>query len=241
MVLTDFNKAFDFFTDLIRSDKNFAYARYADGEVALMKGNPIGNNSQAYVVDNWAAPPTLTKVGKQLLETLNHTESNYYYAISSDTDWKDDSLFLRSRLTTPNITFANLWINANYQKMKKFYTSLNKEVYLICNEKASKNVFPFTVAELFPFPNNCVHYWENFGDDYIKSLLEYTSNVSDKTFFISAGPVSEILIHKMFESNPNNQYLDVGSSIDEYVHGTLTRPYMNPESPYSKEVSYFYE
>ena len=94
---------------------------------------------------------------------------------------------------------------------------------------------------MFPFPDNCVDYWEVHGDSYIKALLEYTTQVTNKTFFVSAGPVSEILIHKMFVSNPNNQYVDVGSSIDEFVHGRITRPYMDPNSQYAKEVSYFYE
>jgi hypothetical protein len=69
--------------------------------------------------------------------------------------------------------------------------------------------------------------------------LDYTSQVENKTFFVSAGPVSEILIHKMYSSNPNNQYIDVGSSIDEFVHGRITRPYMNPTSQYANEKSSF--
>jgi hypothetical protein len=239
--MKDFNNDFDYFTNLINSNTNFAYTRYADGEVALMKGQQIDTNSQASSVDNWTSPPILTKVGKQLLETLSHTENNYYYAISSDTDFKEDSLFLKSKIKTNNITFANLWINANYQKMKAFYNSLQKEVYLICNEKAKKESFPFGVIEIFPFPNNCISYWEQYEDDYISQLLNYIKYVSNKTFLISAGPVSEILIHKMYECNPNNQYIDVGSSIDEFVHNRITRPYMDSNSLYSKEISYFYE
>jgi hypothetical protein len=45
----------------------------------------------------------------------------------------------------------------------------------------------------------------------------------------------------MFSANPNNQYIDVGSSIDEFTHGYKTRPYMNPSSQYANETSYFYE
>lgn len=240
--MKDFNNDFTFFTDLITSGKNFAYARYADGEVALMRGKEIGQGSQAYNIDKWSAPSQLTKVGKQLLESLNHTEDNYYYAISSDTDWIDDYSFLRSRIRIPNnITFANLWINANYQKMKSFYTNLKREVYLICNEKAKKEQFPFQVAEIFPFPDNCVAYWEQYGDDYLVQLIDYVSQVKNKTFFVSCGPVSEIIIHKLYQTNPNNQYVDVGSSIDEYVHGYKTRPYMDPGSQYAKEVSRFHE
>ena len=43
----------------------------------------------------------------------------------------------------------------------------------------------------------------------------------------------------MYNANPNNKYIDVGSSIDEFTHGRKTRPYMDPKSNYSKEISYF--
>jgi len=236
----DFNRDFEFFTDLILSDKNFAYARYADGEVALMLGKQIGQGSQAYHVDKWQAPNHLTKVGKELLESLEHSESNYYYAISATSDFAGDNTFLDGKIKVrENITFANLWINANYQKMKTFYGSLKKEVYLICNEKAKKENFPFPVAELFPFSNNCIEYWEQYGDDYMAQLCDYVSQLQNQTFLISCGPISEIIIDKLYRLNPNNQYIDVGSSIDEYVHGYPTRPYMNPDSQYAREVSFF--
>jgi hypothetical protein len=125
--------------------------------------------------------------------------------------------------------------------MKAFYRELKKDVYLICNQKARKESFPFPVAEIFPFPDDCIRYWESYGDNYMQQLGEYVSQITNKTFFISCGPVSEIIIDKLYKLNPNNQYIDVGSSIDEFVHGYPTRPYMDPNSKYAKEVSYFKE
>ena len=123
--------------------------------------------------------------------------------------------------------------------MKLFYQTLEKEVYVICNHTRKKENFPFKVGELFPFPDDCISYFLEYGDDYISQLTEYVSQVENKTFFVSAGPVSEILIHEMYLSNPNNQYIDVGSSIDEFVHGKPTRPYMNPNSIYANDKSSF--
>lgn len=237
--MNQFYQDFEYFIQLIKSNKNFAYARYADGEVALMQGRYVDVNSQAYRVDNWHAPNHITKVGEHLLKTLNHTEDTYYYAISSKTDNLSDYEFLSSRIKTNKITFANLWINANYQKTKQFYESYDKSVYVICNVAAVKKLFPFNIKELFPFPNECVTYWEEWGNDYINQLIDYVRHLSNETFFISCGPVSEILIHELYTINPNNQYIDVGSSIDEYVHGRQTRPYMNPNSSFSKEISSF--
>jgi hypothetical protein len=43
----------------------------------------------------------------------------------------------------------------------------------------------------------------------------------------------------MYNHNPNNKYIDVGSSLDEFIHGKLTRPYMNPYSQYANQKSSF--
>ena len=237
--MNKFENDFEYYTNLINSNTNFAYARYADGEVQLMRGNSIGHQSQAYMVDKWTSPAEMTSIGIELLESLNHTEENYHYAISGKNDSVNDYEFLTQRIKNKNLTFANLWINSNYQKMKQFYQTFEKEVYLICNHKAQPQNFPFKVAEIFPFPDECISYFTEFGEDYLSQLLEYTSQIHNKTFFISAGPVSEILIHRMYIANPNNQYVDMGSSIDEFVHGRITRPYMTPTSQYANESSSF--
>ncbi len=234
-----FQTDFEYYTDLIKSNKNFAYARYADGEVSLMRGVPVGQNTQAFAVDRWSSPGGLNKVGYDLLESLKHEETNYHYAISAHSDSISDYTFLSEKINNTNKTFANLWINANYQKMFNFYKTLDKSVYLICNHRAKKENFPFKVNEIFPFPDDCISYWNEYGEEYIVELLDYVTQLENQTFFVSAGPVSEILIHQMYKSNPNNQYIDVGSSIDEFTHGRKTRPYMDPNSQYSKEISHF--
>jgi hypothetical protein len=40
----------------------------------------------------------------------------------------------------------------------------------------------------------------------------------------------------LYTNNPNNRYIDVGSAIDEIVHGKKTRPYMSENTIYSKEI-----
>jgi hypothetical protein len=234
---TDFIK----FTEKIKNGENFAYARYADGEVLLMKGNEVGQNTQAFKIDNWSSPNKLTSVGNELIESLMHTEPNYYYAISSVSDNISDHRFLMDRIKSEkeNITFANLWINSNYQQMKEFYTNLDKECFVICNHRAGINNFPFKIKELFPFPDNCIEFWESSGSEYISNITQKIQELNNETFFISAGPISEIIIHRLYCFNPNNQYIDVGSSMDEFVHGKKTRPYMEPNSFYAKQISVF--
>jgi hypothetical protein len=239
--MEQFKSDFIRFTEKIKNGENFAYARYADGEVLLMKGNEVSQNTQAFKIDNWSSPNKLTSVGNELIESLTHTEPNYYYAISSVSDNISDHRFLMDRIKSEkeNITFANLWINSNYQQMKEFYTNLDKECFVICNHRADINNFPFKIKELFPFPDNCIEFWESSGSEYISNITQKIQELNNETFFISAGPISEIIIHRLYCFNPNNQYIDVGSSMDEFVHGKKTRPYMEPNSFYAKQISVF--
>jgi hypothetical protein len=236
-----FTKDFDFFWGLIENKKNFTFARYADGEVLLMKGMEVSNGTQALNIDKWSSPNRFTKVGAELIDSMNHTEDNYYYAISGINDNINDYSFLINNLNQnkDRVTFVNLWINNNYKRMIEKLKSLEREVILICNENAKISNFPFKIKELIPFPNDCVNFWEKESESFMRNLFDKVSILENELFFISCGPISEIIIHKLFLENPNNTYIDVGSSIDEFVHGYKTRPYMNENTQYNRHISTF--
>lgn len=236
-----FKEDFNYFWDKIEKGENFTFSRYADGEVMLMNGKLVDETTQAFRIDKWKSPEKITKVSINLFETLNHTEENYYYAISSKSDNLNDYDFLKKNIKQNNekITFVNLWINANYNDMKLKLQTLKRDVILICNHKAKKQNFPFNVKDLTPFPDDCINFWENNGDNYINFLVEKYKDFKNELFFISCGPISEIIIHHLYLNNQNNTYIDVGSSIDEFVHGFNTRPYMDERSIYNKMISNF--
>ena len=98
---------------------------------------------------------------------------------------------------------------------------------------------PFHVDVFCPFPDDCVNWWEEGGDDFIETLQKYVATSSNETFFLSIGPAAEVAIHEMYKANPNNQYIDVGSAIDEWFYTTQTRPYMDSKSTYATHSSTF--
>ena len=97
---------FDYFWGLINKKENFTFARYADGEILLMRGSEVKTNTQAFTVDKWSSPNGLTKVGHELLVTLDHTEENYYYAISAPTDNILDFDFLNNNIKQNKTNFC---------------------------------------------------------------------------------------------------------------------------------------
>ena len=100
----NFKDNFFYFWNKIENNENFAFSRYADGEVLLMKGSSVGYNTQAFGTDKWYSLDGLTKAGEELFQTLNHNEDNYYYAISSKSDNIDDYNYLINILTNENRT-----------------------------------------------------------------------------------------------------------------------------------------
>lgn len=232
---------FDRFTGMIAEGVPFSYGRYADGEVALMQGRPIGPETQAGSVDRWTAPDKLTLAGIHLRWSFNPLRyESSYYAISAPSDSISDYEYLYSMAKNKgNITFANLWINANYGRMVDFYRNFNRGAYVICNERANPEKFPFAVKGMLPQSDDIVNVYENMYPHILKSIELFCKKLKGETVFIACGPLSAVYAICMFSHNPENQYIDVGSSLDEYIHGRKTRPYMDPQSGYANMVSHF--
>lgn len=219
----------------IKANSPIAYTRYADGEVALMQGRKVDLNSQASKVDNWnSLNDGLTDIGRDLKETLYHTEPNYYYAISCKCCDPNGQRWLLNEIKQPleNITYSNLWINGNYKRFVESLGELTEPIYLICNKRGESGEYPFDACGFYPINDNCVTEWKNNKTKIIEDVSRISKETENTLFFISAGPLSELLIHHMWISNPNNKYIDVGSAIDEFVHGRKTRPFMLSNNHY---------
>ncbi|WP_086245085.1 glycosyltransferase family 2 protein [Campylobacter devanensis] len=72
----------------------------------------------------------------------------------------------------------------------------------------------------------------------IEQIKKDFGNQNNILYVVSAGPMSEVIIAKLYENNKNNCYIDFGSSIDSFIHQKLTRTYMNENSNYAKQNCY---
>lgn len=235
----NFHDSFTYFTNLINTDENFALVRYGDGEISLMENQGVPRNTQAFNEDRWDAPASATKLGEQLAQSLQHEEDNYYYGIPGKNDSEVAYEYLTSLISSLNITYANLFVNANYERTKEFFKGLKKSVTLIANKSGAIDQLPFDVDVYCEFPDDCVNWWEEGGKDFIETLRSYVKGINNELIFVSIGPAAEVAIHEMYKENPNNQYVDVGSAIDEWFYGRQTRPYMDSKSSYASHSSVF--
>jgi hypothetical protein len=231
---------FNFFWKKINSGENFSFVRFADGEVMLMNGLTVNETTQAYLWDKWYSKGGETKLGIDLKDCLSVNDQNFYFAISSKTDNIDDYNFLYNNIENKNkLTFANLWINSNYKNTITNIKNLSRDVILICNENCNIQNIPFKVIEFIPFPDDCVNFWEKNKNYFNEKIQKISTKYNNKLFIVCCGPTSAVIIKNMFNNNKNNTYVDFGSSLDVFIHGKKTRPYMEDDSMYHNHISKF--
>lgn len=224
---------------MIRAKKPFALARYCDGEYFLMA-------KKAMVIypdmDNWAIPSRETKLGKALLETIHNPLDGLYYALPLFYSYESDVVksrrilfFYRMHVKQKKryITSTTIFVNANYKVFLTELKNMNKEVVLFANEHANIDGFPWKVKEYYPISTNCVKFFEEHGDDFIKDIRRLAKKYNDTLFVACAGPLGNIISYEGWKENNANTYIDFGSAFDEFLFGRKTRPYHDPNNFYS--------
>lgn len=224
-----------YFIDKINSGDNFALLRYGDGERMLMQGEPVGSSTQASKVDKWSFSGGKTIISEDLIDSCLIRKDNFYYGISCSCCDPKSKAFYLDKMSGHNLTYANIFVNSNYKNFIHFINSIDRDVVLISNKAATNAHFPFNVVDSYFIENNCVEWYEEFKEEILKEVIDLCQRNKNRLFLISAGPLSEIFIHKMFLNNEENCYLDVGSSIDVLIHRKITRPYQISGNYYSNK------
>jgi hypothetical protein len=210
----------DYFLDKLRKRDPFAIMRFADGEKYVLDNTTLTN------CDHWTFKSG-SILSKQLFNALKMTNTNVYYGVSGPSDCTETyKYYYHTILNKSNITYANIFVNQNYPKWVQFLKEFDTECVVIsCKKPASGKIGAVSVVEHVPISDKLVDEWDGRCEAYTATMKKLAARYNRTLFFISAGPLSEVFIQTMYEINPDNTYLDVGSSIDEFTKGFITRPY----------------
>lgn len=230
------DKEMDFFIDKILKGENFALVRNGDGERALMQGKSLSTQ------ESWKSPSHITKLGSDLLDSLNVENPLFFYGISCPCCDKEAYYWYESRIKNPNKTFANLWVNVNFPRFKNSFEKIKKDAVLIANYSASgAKIGHLNILKHYKISDDCVSFWESEAEAMIVSIKRDFADSSDLLFAVSAGPISSPIIKNLFLWNPKNTYVDFGSAIDSYYVERQTRPYQDKHSIFGSRNCYMYE
>jgi hypothetical protein len=234
-MVQDFKLDFQEMTDMILGSKPFAFMRFADGEIGVMKGKRVLGS------DSWISPDRMTLLGEDLLQAISRVDQSIYYGISCQCCDIEGQNYLLELIKNErqNITFSNLFVNGNYKNFIDFIKTIKEKVYVIANESAGFYNFPLSISGFIPIPNDCVNYWETNREQIKDVLKQNLSTEENQLFLISAGPMSEAIIDYLWQINPKNRYVDVGSSIAEFIHGRPIRDFAHVNSPYHNKNCIF--
>lgn len=229
-----------FFNIITKIDKwvNISVSRYWDWEKMLILWQEVGQWTQAQAQDKRTSKG-MTKLWEALSKTLDITCLDFYYAIPCqccNLDWK---LWYMKNLKSSNYTYANLFINNNYQYFRERLKELKREVIVIANWEWQYNKYPFKVKEYHSIPDDCVNYFANDWENFIKKMKKLAKENTNQLFFISAWPLANIAVYEMFNENPNNTYIDMWSAIDERTKGRITRWFQRREDMYAQRYCKF--
>jgi hypothetical protein len=236
--MKDFKQDFEIFWKRIFVEKQSTFfARYADGEAGLMIGKTFNEFNQ---IDGWNSNG-YNQFNIDLSQAIKNNHPDYFYAISCHCCDVTSKNFLLSEIVCPieNVTFANLWINGNYFSFKNRLSEIKEEVILIGNQEGVGRVFPFNISKYLPISKQAVEDWNKDKDSFINNFLESVLGKENPLVLFAAGPISEVLINLSFQKGIKGRFVDIGSSLDEYIFQRKTRPYMMENTPYINKVCQF--
>jgi hypothetical protein len=228
---------FDKIWDKLTAGENFALMRNADGELAIIQGRAVSAQE-----GNWKSPNYVTNLGKAIYQSLNMDAPNVYYAISCPCCDEPAYTWYRSRIKNKNLTFANIWINANFSRFKDFFSRLKRDAILIANYRArGKPIGNLNILSHYEISDDCISFWDESAHDMIEKIKSDHGDTNNLLYVVSAGPMSSPIIAELYKNNPHNCYIDFGSSVDIYYRDSLSRPYMQKNNIYARRNCWMHQ
>lgn len=214
----------------VKRRENFAFSKYADGELHILTNKPVNNG------EFWFIPSENQFHRNQMIKSFQYKDDNYFVGICCPCcgSWGVMHSWMKeqSNQKSENLTFANVFVNSNHQyyldNLVLLYSQY--EIVLISNSDSNLDKLPFDVKKHFKIGRNA---WVN---DYnvIEEIKEYIrkEDIKDHMFLMCAGPFGNILTHQLYESSKENTYIDIGSTLNPFLLGEKgkNRGYLRKES-----------
>jgi len=221
---------------LVESKNPFAFARFSDGEVSVLKNKHLVLAEDYFIQEDVygknavrAPIPYMEEERKEfdpekhsfyhekLVEAFTFRKQNYFKGIPGTNEWGreafDYCIDLYGEEDHEHLSFSNAMINGNYSLFMDMMVPLFKyrDIILVCNENAELDNLPFDVKKDFRIGSNCMI--NNY--DLIEEIKEYVraNDIKNHLFLFSAATLSNFLIYELYKEFDQNQYIDIGSSL----------------------------
>jgi hypothetical protein len=221
----------------IKNKEHFSYSKFSDGELFILQGKSfsLGPHSHSYENSEDFKDFDATRHSfhqQKLLEAFQYKHPNYYIGICAPSD-QDDSTFFwmkeQSGQPEENLTWANLFVNSNYDNFRKemIQEFSNYNIIIVCNQKSTFDDLPFKekIVKDFRVGSNCI-----VNDyDLIERVKDYVreNNIKDHLFIFAASSLGNFLCHQLHKEFPENTYFDAGSTLNPLLGLSIDRGYLS--------------
>jgi hypothetical protein len=205
----------------VREHRSCAFGRFGDGEWMIVRNLGLDYTQKGNGEFRFSPDEERDQIARRaLIDSFHYSAPGFLVGIGCACCWgREKLLTLRQVCRQPEsrLTWANLWGNANYPRVKRGLIPLfgnYGRVYLVCHRTADPSRVPFRVTRSFAVGTNA--WTEDFalGDTIAELAAEQASG---SLFLFCAGPLSNILAHRGHAANPQHTYLDLGSILDPWL------------------------
>ena len=234
--MKNFKQEFFNLLGLLQSKEPFAFSRFSDGEVSVLKNKHLVLAENYFIQEDVygenavrAPIPYMEEERKEfdpekhsfyhqkLVEAFTFRKHNYFKGIPGTNEWGrqafDYCVDLYGQDDHEHLSYSNLMINGNYDLFIKMMVPefKSREIIMVCNENATFESLPFSIKKDFRIGSNCMV--NNY--DLIEQMKEYISKnkIKNHVFLFSAATLSNFLIYELYKEFDQNQYIDIGSSL----------------------------
>lgn len=203
----------------------FSLVRFADGEVAVMRGQAI------HGIDGWTydGGPRMRNDLLSLWALLGDNRG-MLVGIPCPSCWAEnpEPYFrdaLRLRDGREQLTYCNLFVNHNWARWTGFLRATRLPFYYIGPGAAPTT--ELNVMDRFPVSPLLLNEWPAVADatlDAVRAWVKPRAKAG-AVFMVSAGPPAKVFIAHLSAEHPGCTFIDAGSSLDLFLKGAANRPY----------------
>lgn len=249
--MKDFKQDFFNLIEKLKKGENFSFIRFSDGELFVLQNKELSLGPTGTFVDKVLCGPKYAEEDykefipekhqffrEKLLESIKHKQENYYVGISCKCCvGQHNNQYMLDLIGDDNEfgTWSNLFVNSNYPYfVKHFLPALKgKNIVFMCNEKSNLSKLPVNVVKDFRIGRNAMI--NNF--EIHKEIQSYIdeNEIKDHVFLFSASSLTNITAYELFKRNPNNTFIDIGTTMNIFMGLSIERSYLNA---YWKKMSH---
>lgn len=227
--------------NLLKAQEPFAFNRFSDGELYILQNKEVILDANLVKVGSEVTkglykeedykrfhPAEHSYYRDRLIDSFKFTKRNYFKGLSCRCCVGDENFQWQLDFHgdyDDNFTWANLLVNGNYPKfIREMYPLFNNfKTVFICNKRAELSLLPFVVKDFRVGYNAMVN---DYGlIETIKHWID-DNKIEGHLFLFSASSFSKMAIHQLYRHCDRNTYIDVGTTLNPFVHLSLDRTYL---------------